>query len=104
MPNVSRNLEPRFEGEIDAEIIDFEIDTVSDNGYAHVENDYEHHLIAWAPFEDGAQLKTTSYNQQRKERTQTYAQKSDGGVNIGTEEWAGERIVMLILDRKITEE
>jgi len=93
-------LEPRYRDEINAEITDFEVDTVSDKGWAHVEKEYAHHLIAWVPMEDGGQLRTTSYNQNRKERVQTYAQK-DGGVNIGTEEWAGERIVLLVLDDTI---
>lgn len=103
MPNVSHNLEPRFEGSIDAEIIDFQIDTVSDKGWAGVESKHAHHLVAWAPFEDGGQLRATTYNQQEKKRVQSYVQK-DGGVNIGTEEWAGERIVLLVLDRTLDDE
>lgn len=102
MPNVTHDLEPRYIGGIDTEIVDYEIDTVSDKGWAGVENKYGHHLIAWVPFEDGGQLKTTSYNQNRKERVQSYAQK-DGGVNIGTEEWAGERVLLLVLDETLEE-
>jgi hypothetical protein len=100
MPNVSHNLKPRFQDNIDADIVDFQIDTVSKNGWAHVESKYSHHLIAWAPFEVGGQIRTTSYNQNKKERVQSYAQK-DGGVNIGTEEWVGERILLLVLDKTL---
>lgn len=100
MPNVSHNLDSRFEDDIDADIVGFQLDTVSDKGWAGVESKYAHHLIAWVPFEVGGQLKTTSYNQNKKERVQSYAQK-DGGVNIGTEEWAGERVLLLVLDETI---
>jgi len=100
MPNVKRDLTPRFEDEIDADIVDTEVYTVGTNGYAGVDSEYAHHLVAWAPFEDGGQLKTTSYNGNKKERTQTFVQE-DGGVNIGTEEWIGERIVLLILDETL---
>lgn len=103
MPNVSHNLEPRFNDDIDAEIIDSQIDTVSDKGWAGVESKHAHHLITWAPLEDGGQLRTTTYNQQKKDRVQSYVQK-DGGVNIGTEEWSGERIVLLVLDRTLDDE
>jgi hypothetical protein len=102
MPNVSHNLDSRFEGEIDADIIDYQIETVSDNGWASVESEYAHHLIAWVPFEVGGQVKTTTYNQNRKERVQSYVQE-DGGVNIGTEEWAGERILLLVLKETLGE-
>lgn len=102
MPNVSHNLNPRFKDDIEANIVDFEIDTVSSKGWAHVESEYAHHLIAWVPFEVGGQLKTTSYNQTKKKRVQSYVQK-DGGVNIGTEEWAGERILLLVLDETLDE-
>lgn len=102
MPNVSHNLDPRFEGCIDVGIVDFQVDTVSDKGWANVENKYAHHLIAWVPLEVGGQLKTTSYNQNKKKRVQSYVQK-DGGVNIGTEEWAGERILLLVLDETLDE-
>lgn len=100
MPNTSHDLEPRFEDEIDADIIASEIDTVSESGWAGVEKKYGHHLIAWVPFKNDGQLKTTTYNQNRKERVQSYAQK-DGGVNIGTEEWAGETVVLLVLDQTL---
>ena len=100
MPNVSHNLDSRFKDKIDADIIDFQIETVSDKGWVGVESKYAHHLIAWVPFEVGGQLKTTSYNQNRKERVQSYVQK-DGGVNIGTEEWAGERILLLVLEETL---
>ena len=101
MPNKSHNLDPRFENEIDADIVDVEVATVTSNGWANINSDYEHHLVVWAPFRVDGQLKGTTYNQNRKERVQTFVQKGDGNVNIGTEEWGGERIVLLILDEQI---
>ncbi|MCU4801334.1 hypothetical protein OB920_13215 [Halobacteria archaeon HArc-gm2] len=103
MPNVSHDLEPRFDREIDADIVDFGIDEVSGKGWAGVESKYGHHLVAWVPMEDRGQLKTTTYSQKHKKRVQSYVQK-DGGINIGTEEWAGKRILILILDRKLEED
>jgi hypothetical protein len=103
MPNVSHNLEPRFKEDIDAEIVDFSVDKVSGSGWVGVDSDYAHHLVAWVPLKTRGQLKTTSYNQNKKRRVQSYVQK-DGGVNIGTEERAGERILLLILDRTINDE
>lgn len=100
MPNTTHDLTPHFKDEINAEIVDFNVYTVGEGGYAEVDKKYAHHLVAWAPLKDGGQLKTTSYNQNKKERTQTYVQK-EGGVNIGTEEWIGERIVLLVLDRTL---
>lgn len=102
MPNVSHNLEPRYEDEIDADVIDAQIVTVSNNGYTSVEGDYDHHLIAWIPFEAGGQLKTKSYNQNEKKRVQSYVQEG-GSINIGTEEWANERISVLVLDETLNE-
>ncbi|MDL0121771.1 hypothetical protein [Halobacterium salinarum] len=102
MPNKNHNLEPRYDGPIDEDVVDVETSGVDDYGYAGVESKYGGHLVAWAPFEDGGQIKTTSYNQNKKKRTQSYVQQ-DGAVNIGTEEWVGERLVILILDQKIEE-
>ncbi|MFC7164755.1 hypothetical protein [Halospeciosus flavus] len=102
MPNKNHNLESRFDGPIDADIIDTETSVVGDSGYAGVESKYGGHLVAWAPFEDGGQIKTTSYNQNEKKRTQSFVQQ-DGGINIGTEEWVGERLIILILDKKLEE-
>ena len=100
MPNVSHDLTPRFEGDIDAEVVDSFVDTVGPKGWADVESRYGGHLIAWAPLVTRGQIHTTTYNQTKKEKVQSYAQQ-DGGVNIGTEEWAGERIVLLVLDRTL---
>lgn len=95
-----RDLNPRFDGDIDADVIDFETDTVSENGFVRIDSDYRDHCIAWVPLKTDAQLNTKTYNQNKKKYCQTYAEK-DGAVNIGTEEYAGERILLLILDEVI---
>lgn len=100
MPNVSHDLKSRFSDGIDAQVVESFTGTVSGKGWASVESKYGGHLVAWAPFLTRGELKTTSYNQNRKKHVQSYVQK-DGGVNIGTEEWAGERIVILVLDKTL---
>lgn len=102
MPNVSHELEPRFSDAIDADVTDTRISAVNERGWTNIESKFGHQLVAWVPLEDGGQLRTTSYNQNRRERVQSYVQK-DGGINIGTEEWAGRRVVILVLDRTIDE-
>jgi hypothetical protein len=66
----------------------------------NIGSEYSHHLVAWAPFRIDGQIHTTTYNQKKKEEVQSYIQE-DGGINIGTEEWAGKQIVVLVLDRSI---
>lgn len=100
MPNVSHNLEPRFEGGIDAKIVHSTVTEVSKDGYANIKKEYSHHLVAWVSFEDGGSLRTTSYNQQKKKQTQSYVQ-TEGGINIGTEEWADRRVAILVLDKTL---
>lgn len=97
----NHDLPPQFDGAIDAEVIGVETDVVGKNGYVNIGSKYGHHLVAWAPLRRDGQIKTTSYDQLRKKRKQSYVQK-DGGVKIGTEEWAGERLVVLVLDRTIS--
>ena len=100
MSNIARDLTPRFPDEIDADVIDVATYTVGTNGYAGVDSKYAHHLVAWAPLRNQGQIKTTTYNQNKKKQVQSYVQ-SEGGVNIGTEEWIGERIVILVLDEML---
>ena len=101
MPNESHDLTPRYEDEIKAEVIDAVVAEVSSKGWAEPGvTEYAHHLVAWAPFEDGGQISTTTYNQNRKEHVQSYVQK-DGNVNVGTEEHSGRKLLLLILDEKL---
>lgn len=101
MPNQPLNKEPQYDGEIDANIIDVFVSEVNGKGWAHASSKYGHHHVAWAPFCEDGKLRTTSYNQNEKKRVQSFIQKSDGNVNIGTEEWAGDRVVILVLDETL---
>jgi len=100
MPNTSHNRTPRFDDEIDAGIVNCFVEQVSDKGYVNIDSEYGHHLVAWAPFKTDGHIHTTTYDQNQKEQLQSYVQQ-DGGINIGTEEWSGKRIVVLVLDQLI---
>lgn len=102
MPNRALDKTPQFEGEIDTDVVDVFVSEVSSHGYASADSSYGHHLVAWAPFENKGQVRTTTYNQNEKDEVQSFVQM-EGGVNVGTEEWAGKRVVLLILDETLDE-
>jgi hypothetical protein len=97
MPNVSHDLRKRYDRSINAEILETHVEEVNGAGYADINSDLVHHLIAWIPVDLGGGLRTTFYHGNRNEHVQSYVQK-DGNVNIGSEEWAGQRVVVLVLD------
>lgn len=103
MPNVTHDLRKRYSRGIDADIVDTHVAEVNGSGYADIKSDLQHHLVAWIPVDTGGGIRTTSYHGNRKEHTQSYVQK-DGNVNIGSDEWAGQRVVVLILDETLDEE
>ena len=100
MTNVTHDLRKRYDRSIEAGIDDTLVTTVNDTGYAEINSDLTHHLVAWIPVDLGGGIRTTSYNGSRREHVQSFVQK-DGNVNIGSKEWADERVVVLILDETL---
>lgn len=102
MPNKGYELTPQFERhkEIDAEIIDVFVKEVDKNGWVNIDSEYERKLVAWAPFESGGVLRTTTISGQGQEVKQSWVQQSDGGVNIGPSRWDGRRVIILVLDQE----
>jgi len=100
VPNVDHDLTPRFDAEIDADPVAVATETVSDNGYVTISSEYSHHLVAWAPFENGGGLQTTTHNGNENQRVQSYVQ-TEGSINIGTEAWSGREIIVVVLDETI---
>lgn len=100
MPNVTHDLQERYSRRIDAEIVDTHVKEVNKSGFADIKSDLHHHLVAWIPVDVGGGIRTTFYHGNRKEHAQCFVQK-DGNVNIGSEEWAGQRVVVLILDETL---
>ncbi|WP_181687355.1 hypothetical protein [Halorhabdus salina] len=106
MPNRDLDLHPRFERDkpINADVIDTEIGVVSSNGYLNIGSENYHHMVAWAPFESGATLRTRTVSGKGREDKQTFVQEGDGNVNIGPgEEWEGRQVVAHILDKTISD-
>ncbi|WP_336328721.1 hypothetical protein [Halovenus sp. HT40] len=100
MPNTSHDLTPRYKDGIDADVLETHVAEVNDSGYVDHVTDLTHHTAAWVSLTRPGQLNTTTFDGNRKERRQTYVQ-SDGSINIGTEEHAGERVLVIILDEQI---
>lgn len=95
--------EPIFQGEIDADILDISIETPGAKGYVKVNDwtQYHNYAVVFAHFAEGGQLKTTHYDGQKKKEQQNFVQQ-DGRINIGTEEWQTKRLLVAVLDRKVS--
>ena len=96
---------PMFQGEIDAEILDTSIETPSSEGFVKINDwtQYHNHTVVFAHFSEGGQLKTTHYDGQKKKQQQNFVQK-DGRVNVGTEEWQVKKLLVVVLDKKVSKE
>jgi hypothetical protein len=96
---------PMFEGEIDAEILDTSIETPSSKGFVKVNDwtQYHNQAVVFAHFADGGQLKTTHYDGQKKKEQQNFVQK-DGRINVGSEEWQIKKLLVVVLDKKVSKE
>lgn len=94
-----------FHGEIDAEILETSLETVSSEGWVKVTEwtKYHNHAVVFSHFAEGGQLKTKHYDGQKKKQVQNFVQK-DGGINIGTEEWQGKQLLLAVLDKKVPTE
>jgi hypothetical protein len=99
---MGHDLEPLFQNEIEAEILDVTQETPSSKGWVKVNEwtKYHDHAVVFVHFIDGGQLKTTHYDGQKKKHVHNFVQK-DGGINIGTEEWQGKRLLLAVLDKKV---
>lgn len=100
MPYKNHDLTPMFDAEIDVDPIAVTTGTVSENGYVGIDSEFAHHTVAWAPFETGGQLRTVSFKENTKKEDQSYVQ-TDGSIKIGTEEWTGKKLLIVVLDQKI---
>lgn len=85
--------------EIDADPVHVDTGVVSKNGYVKTDSlrDYGNHKIVWAPFEDKGQLHTTKFNEKTEEHEEAFIQL-EGSAKIGSAEWKGDRVVIIVLD------
>jgi hypothetical protein len=99
---MAHDLTPMFQNEIDAEILDYSLETPSPDGWVKVSEwtKYHNHTVAFAHFAEGGQLKNTHYDGQKKKEVQNFVQ-IDGKINIGTEEWQNKQLLVLVLDKKV---
>jgi hypothetical protein len=67
--SMSHDLTPIFQNEIDAEILDYSLETPSSEGWVKVSKwtKYHNHTVVFAHFAEGGQLKNTHYDGQKKE-------------------------------------
>ena len=88
--------------EIDADPVHVATGVVSENGFVKPGSlrEYGHHKFVWAPFEDKGQLHTTKFNEKTEVHEEGYVQL-DGTVKIGSAEWIGERVVIIVLDETV---
>lgn len=88
--------------EIEADPVHVATGTVSKNGFVKPDSmrEYGHHKIVWAPFEEKGQLHTTKFNEKTEEHDEGFVQL-DGSVKIGSAEWKGDRVVVIVLDKTV---
>ncbi|WP_227134067.1 hypothetical protein [Halorubellus salinus] len=99
---MGHDLTPMYQGEIEADVLETSLETVSSAGWVKVTDwtEYHNHAVVFAHFAEGGQLKTTHYDGQKKKEVQNFVQ-TDGGINIGTEEWQGKTLLLAVLDEKV---
>jgi|APHM01.1.fsa_nt_gi hypothetical protein len=99
---MARDLTPMFQNEIDAEILDYSLETPSSDGWVKVTDwkKYCNHTVVFAHFAESGQLNNTHYDGQKRKTVQNFVQ-ADGKINIGTAEWQNKQLLVLVLDEKI---
>lgn len=89
--------------EIEADPVHVATAVVSENGYVRPGNGnlskFGGQKVVWAPFEDKGQLHTTKFNEQENKHETAFVQE-EGSLKIGSREWEGDRVVVIVLDEE----